>query len=71
MEVPHADEGFVEGNHLRASSRGHRRLEREGRKEQQRMQEGYQTRHDSDERSSQKEQTVSYIPKLSHCSNQK
>ena len=71
MEGLHADEGSVEGNHLRASSRGRKRLEREHRKEQQRMQEGYQTRHDSVERSSQGERIVSYIPERSHCSDRK
>ena len=69
MEGLHVDEGLVGGNHLRASSRGHRRLEREHRREQQRMQKGHQNRYDSKEGSSQREQTVSYIPKQSHCSD--
>jgi len=48
MEGPHVEEGSVGGKHLRASSRGHRRLERVCSREQQRMQEGHHTRHDSD-----------------------
>ena len=55
MEGPHADEGLVGGNHSRASSRGRRRLEKEHKREQQHMQEGYHTRHDSNEESSQRE----------------
>ena len=50
MKGLHAKEGLVGGNHSRASSRNRRRLEREHRREQQYMQEGYHTRHDSDER---------------------
>ena len=50
MEGSYADEGSVEGNHLRASFKGHKRLEMEYIKEQKCMQKGYQTRHDSDER---------------------
>nr|POE62198.1 hypothetical protein CFP56_39526 [Quercus suber] len=69
MEGLHVGEGSARGNHLRASSKGHRRLEREHRREQQHMQEGYQTRHDSDEGSSQGERTVSYIPKQSNRSD--
>ena len=71
MEGPYADEGSVEGNHLRASFRGHKRLEMEYIKEQKCMQKGYQTRHDSDERFSQGERTMNYIPEGSHCSDQK
>ena len=55
MEGPHAEEGSVRENHLRASSQGQRRLEREHKREQQRMQEGHQTKLDSDEGSSQGE----------------
>lgn len=42
MEGLHADEGFVGGNHSKASLRGCRRLEKESRGEQQCMQEVYQ-----------------------------
>lgn len=66
MEGSHAEEGFVGGNHSRASSRGRKRLERERRREQQRMQEGNQTKYDLDEGSSQGERTMSYIPEQSH-----
>jgi len=52
MEGPHAREGSVEGNHSRASSKGRKRLGREHRKEQQHMQDGHETRLDSDEGSS-------------------
>ena len=69
MEGSHVDEGSVGGNHSRASSRGRRWLEREHRKEQQQMQEGYHTRHDSNEGTSQWELNVSYIPKKSHHSD--
>jgi len=37
MKGLHAEEGFVGGNHLRASSRGRRMLAMERRQEQQRM----------------------------------
>ena len=55
MEGLHVGEGSVEGNHSRASSKGHRRLEREYRNEQQHMQDGHKTRLDSDKGSSQGE----------------
>ena len=55
MEGLHANEGLVGGNHSRASSRDRRMLERERRKEQQHVQEGYHTRHDFNEGSSQGE----------------
>ena len=63
MKGLHADEGSVGGSHSKASSKGLKRLERGGRREQQRMQEGHQTKLDSDERSLQRERTMSYIPK--------
>ena len=69
MEGLHANEGSVGGNHSRASSRGLRTLERERRKEQQHIQEGYHTRHDFNERSSQGEWNISYIPEQSRCSD--
>ena len=53
MGGPYVEEGSTRGNHLRASLRGHRRLEMECRREQQHMQEGHHTRHDSDKGSSQ------------------
>ena len=52
MEGPHVGEGSIGGNHTRASLRDHRRLERELRKEQQHMQDGHETKVDSDEGSS-------------------
>ena len=55
MERLHDDEGSVGENHSKASSRGHRRLEKECKREQQHMQERYHTRHDSNEESSQRE----------------
>ena len=62
MEGLHADEDSVGGNHSKASSRGRRRLERELRKEQQHMQEGYHTKHDSNEGSSKGNETCLISP---------
>nr|POE83528.1 hypothetical protein CFP56_48261 [Quercus suber] len=64
MEGPHVEEGLVgpRGNHCKALSLGQRRLERERRSEQDRMQDGNQTRLDSDEGSSQGERTIFYAP---------
>ena len=69
MEGLHAKEGSIGRNHLRASSRGCKRLERKRIREQQHMQDGHETRLDSDEGSSQREQTVSYIFERSRRSN--
>nr|POF08716.1 hypothetical protein CFP56_04834 [Quercus suber] len=65
MEGPQAGEGFIARNCNRASSRGQRSLESERRREQQHMQDGHETRIDSDEWSSQGDRSVSYIPKRS------
>nr|POE46355.1 hypothetical protein CFP56_55215 [Quercus suber] len=68
MEGLHAEEGSVGGNYSRALSQGQMRLESERRREQQCMQEGHQTRLDSDKGSSQGERIVSYILEQSYCS---
>ena len=70
MEGPHVEEGSVglKGNHSRASSWGQKRVEREQRREQDRMQDGHQTKLDLNEGSSQGERIVSYIPEQSYRS---
>ena len=55
MENSHVGKGSAGGNHSRAPSSGCRRLEREHRREQQHMQDGHETKVDSNEGSSQGE----------------
>ena len=68
MEGPYVGEGLVgsRGNRSRVSSRGQKRLEKELKREQDHMQDGHETRVDSDEGSSQGERWISYVPERSY-----